>query len=307
MNGSSTPPGAQPEGPSGREAEQRAASPRGQRFVRIVSVVLLGLIGLMTVAGAAGYWMWQGEPEHWEAIQSYFQQADEAELTRMAEDVENRTLRELSQADGSTTRGAASTSGATSGSGSGSGSGDAPELDDIRTLELSYRRINAWLAYRLEPWLENQNAELPEAIARPMVTTHRGDLVLAFRLELPDSQVSQVMSIVFDVEMVEAGRARLVWKRTFAGRLPLPSRWVRQQVIEQVAEQAGGERRPRELAALYEVLDGEPFEARLDIDATRRARLVDLEVGESGVELTLRIEPRPRSSATPGEDASRVP
>lgn len=270
--------------------EQAAAGPPrrslGRRLARIASVLLLTLIAAVSVAGIIGYWMWQGVPDYWEEAQRLYENPESAEADEMAEELENRTSRELSSVSPRPRTGDDAT-------------------PPTRTLHLSYQRMNAWLARRLELWLANQDLALPEAIERPMVTrTGGGELVLAFRARLPE--LEQVMSIVFDVEVLEDGQARLHWRRTLVGRLPLPSQWVREQVVEHMAEQGAAEQRPRGMMALRDVLDGEPFDPLIPVDGTRHARVIGVSVGESGVDLTLRIESRATASAAADSHAPPI-
>ncbi|MFW6060592.1 MAG: hypothetical protein ACODAQ_10450, partial [Phycisphaeraceae bacterium] len=140
--------------------------------------------------------------------------------------------------------------------------------------------VNAWLDQRLADWLANQGHALPEGLEQPMLMAEDGDLLLAFRVSTPRGE--QIVSIVFNVEVVKPGRARLVVHRVLAGRLPVPM----STLIEQAARQ--GEQGETEVGA-HRVLRGEVFEAVIPIDRQRDGRLLDVEVTEAGVDVTLLV------------------
>ena len=232
---------------------------------------MLLLIAALTVAGGVAYWMWQSTPDYWRAHQRAYENADPDTLTRMAESAEQRTLSDLSRTRGVALEWQANT----------------------RTLELTYEQINAWLSQRLEPWLANQGASMPEAIRAPMLTERDGRLVLAFRAETPE--LNQVVSIFFDIELTDDGRARLHIRRILGGELPMPVDTILQRVAQQASQ--GSERRHSQaVRTLRRVLDGQSFTPIIPIDRQRRGRLIDLAVEDDRLLLTVRVEKRPRAN-----------
>jgi len=188
---------ADPSSQRNRRAPRRKRSTARLLLLTGSAVLLLTIAGL-TVAGVVMYWMWQSTPAHWQAVQRFKATHDPRDIERMAASVENHAAMRLSDIDTDATNGVST-----------------------RTLRLSFNQINAWLDRRLDDWLANQGAAMPDGLEDLMLTSKDGDLVLALRAR--NAQVDQVFSFVFAVNVQPDGRVRLKIKEVLAGTLPMPT------------------------------------------------------------------------------------
>jgi len=239
------------------------------------------MVALAALAATCGwaYWQWQRVPGHWQANRQALEALSPNEAERLARDARNRMIRLIT--------------------GAGSSGEPALEPGESRTLRLTTRQINAWLARELEPWLAHQGQAKPEAIGQTMVAIEDGQLILAaehtglMRGERErtgpaghsDERPSTVYSFRFDIGIDEQGRARAALLETRAGDLPVPGGWVIEQMRGRVKKAEAGEAGQW----LEAVLSGERFEPVWQLD-DRQVRIVDFQARGKVVTLTLRHE-----------------
>lgn len=251
-----------------------------RRLLLASSILLLTIVAALTVALGIAYWLAQQPPDHWQQRNAALAQIDAQQRLEMARDFERRTASHLSRA-------APIAPGANDGS-------SAP----LRHIHLGFDEINTWFDQRLGDWLANQGRSLPPGVAEPMLAPEGEDLVLAFRLR--DGGESHIASIVFNVRVDRPGVARLQVRRILAGRLPVPVDMVLNQAQAQAgagdsenkSEGADKDQDADERTTAVGLLRGEPIDAIFPIDRQRRAQLMDVRVQPTGIDITLRIEPR---------------
>ncbi len=242
----------------------KPARRRRWRLGCLIAVVVL--LGVSLLGAWWGRVLWQSEPVYWTQNRSFIQHASEEELNDLADRAFNRILSELSSSRGYV---------------AGGSDKWRPVSEDalgVRTIRLSFDEANAWLAGRLDDWLVNQKRQLPAGLNDPMLTSHDGELVVAFRYRA--QEINQVFSVAMSLKFLEDGRATLSVDGMWGGRLPLPA--------EGVLTHLQGDEASQVVAVL---LGQQAFDPVLPIDGTRRARIIGLEVDDQGVGLVVQAEP----------------
>ncbi len=239
----------------------------------------IGCLGVILLLGAIGwisYWvgqsLWQAEPVYWEQNQRFVEVTPEETLGVIADNAYNRVLSELSQSRGYVPGGTEKW---------------RPVTEDslgVRTIRLSFQEANAWLAERLGGWLENQGRDLPNGLSHPMLASDDGRLIAAFRYR--KNEIDQVFSVAMSLKFLDDGRATMSVDGIWGGRLALPVG----QVMDRLPGGAGNE----DSQAVAVLMGQQAFDPVLPIDGTRRARIIGLEVDESGVGLVVQAEPNVR-------------
>jgi hypothetical protein len=175
--------------------------PRSRRYRRgawLTLLVLLVVFGLLAIRAVQQV---RATPDYWQDQRAFLEQTPAPQLQQMASDVEVRLPREWTRPIGR-------------------GSGR-------RQIRVQFDEINAWLAFRLSDYLDNQQIELPREIGQVILTQRDGELVAAF--DYTSSQLGQrIASVFFSVENPPADAADLTVavgiSRAAAGQQKLPLR-----------------------------------------------------------------------------------
>jgi len=243
---------------------------RSLRRFGCAAVVML-MVTMLLAAVGIGRGLWQDEPKYWKWNQYFLEQTPQVELADMADRAFNRVLGELSQSRGY--RPATQME----------SDPPAEEVPRVRTIRLNFDQVNAWLDQRFAGWMENQQRQLPRGVSSPMLSSHAGRLVVAFRYE--SEEITQVFSVFLSLTPLDDGQATLQIQGVRGGRLPIPVGMALDQLP--AADDESGED-PSGLLGV--VLGGHPFDPILPIDGTRHARIIGLSVDETTMSLTVRAE-----------------
>ena len=229
-----------------------------RRRVSLGRVVLVAVI-LACLAGLWVVWQWRRKPPCW-SEHDRLQQMSAETLDRMAEQIERRTLREVSQI--------------------GRVGGDG----DTATVEFPFDQTNAWLMVRMKDWALHQSVSLPKPLGDLVVASDGDKPVVAF--ELKTEEVDQVFSIGFDVRLPAPGKVTASIDSVHAGRLPIPVGAVLEHLRKSVPRDA--------IEPMAKLLAGETFDAVFDHPGHegKRLRVVGFEVKPDAVAVTLEAEPR---------------
>jgi hypothetical protein len=225
------------------------------------------VVTMLIAAVGIGRGLWHSEPKYWVLNQYFLEVTPQAQLTDMADRAFNRVLGELSQS-----------------------SGYKPvdprpgHASGVRTIRLEFDEANAWLDQRLNDWLKNQGHRLPAGLSDPMLASNAGRLVVAFRYE--SDEIDKVFSVLLLLDVLDDGQAVLTIDGVRAGRLPIPVDTAMKQLPNASDGESGGQ------PDLFDTLmGGRPFDPILPIDGTRHARIIGLDVDDTGLMLTVRAEP----------------
>jgi hypothetical protein len=240
------------------------------------------------------YWLWKSEPRYWKEHQEFLQTHPPQQIQEMAHDVERRVLEKLSLL----------TSGVRTAGGEGAGAaaeitGLTPETgepgavgvldagtDQPQTISLTLDEANAWIAARLDDWLENRYQRLPQGVKDPMLAIEQGQPVLAFKYET--DQLQTVVSFVFDLTIGGDGRATLKLLKMRAGKLPVPANLVNKGLTQTASDQQLQDR----LAQFAKTLDGYRFSPIVKINH-KRLRMLGFKLRDNGMDVTVRVDPNP--------------
>lgn len=280
--------------------DRSPAAPRKRsRWKLGCTVVMLSLVALICVAGVVIYGLWNAEPTQWKAIAEFKRSVAVQERVKMADNVRNRFLREISALDDESDQvvgdeGAASQgANATARDASTSHAPSAAKPRE-RVISMTTDELNAWLDQGLPSLLVNQEIHLPDELSNLAAWGENGKPVFAFKVATP--QVQQVVSIVLNPEFLPTGKARASIAAVRGGKLPLPLKTVTGLVRDKL-EAAD---RKDLVDRLQGAVDGKEFDPTGSVDGTRTARLVGLKFNDTGLDLTFRIEKkdkRPQAAA----------
>lgn len=237
----------------------------GRVQLGVAAVVTLLLILVLSL-----YVVSRTTPAYWKHNEKLLA-SDNATLLQLANTFEQRALRDLS--------------------------GSQENQATTRVVHVAFAEVNAWLDIKLEDYLANRKMKLPSEIRHPMLAGEDGHLIMAFELNTP--QLHQVISIEIQPIFEPSGnRFRLSLLGARAGILPLPLKTLREQAsaqsprvkekIDQVFAMFGDK--------WHEAVQHHPGDARANL------RLVGIKITPTGLDLTLRTEPR---SATAAEQATQ--
>ena len=252
---------------SNARGEVIASRPRRRRILR---KVLLGALLVIVVGGGVVFWLLRSEPAHWKRHQQFLQSVSPQELKAMARKVDGQmellvTLsEELDEASG--------------------GRDDKPLVQQIH---VTIEEANVWITDKLPDWLKYRDYEMPEQIESPMVAMKGGQLLSSFRFDTP--MFSQIFTAGFDVEFLENGNALLQLRNVAAGKLPLPV----DGIGDYIRSKAPDNPRAQEAAGWLDKLDGVEFKPSLKLGRKHKACVIDYEVTEDGITLTVRVDERP--------------
>ncbi len=205
-----------PIGSSVKESSRPARTTReiAARRRTIVVRVVLGVLALIALTGATVYFLWRMEPGYWQKNQAFVNSHDDATLEQAADAMERRILTGLSDPMPPAM--------------TGNPSLPAPANSLVRTVHLSLDEMNAWLAANLDAWAANQNIHLPPQLSHYMISTEGDRLVLACQVDMPP--ISQVMSMVVSLRVLDDGKARVRVEGFRGGCLPLPAQFIAQRL-----------------------------------------------------------------------------
>ena len=252
---------------------------KGSRTIPLLTLILLGVMAVICIGAAAGYWLWATEPTHWTENQAFLKQHSKQQLADKAERLEKRMADELSLLSVAASQQQRALRASKQANGhAATTSSDAALKPAMKTIKVSIDEANAWLNQRLEGWLINQGHSLPDDISEPMISSHDGKLVAAFRYSHPE--ITQVVSMYFDINVAPDGMAELKLQSVTGGNLPLP--------MQQIAERMGDSQSAQRMAQAFE---GQRFEPIKSIDNNKQMRLMDFEAAEDGLQFTVLVEP----------------
>ena len=228
--------------------------------------VALALAGALLVALAWSWWRAGGEPEHWASFQTRHEALAPAQRQRLADQAEHRVLRWWSGGEHVTP---------TSG----------PPEDEAEpapsTLELDYELINTWLNERGGAWLDQQGGARPRGLEALAVapTDNPHELLVAASIEPLGGRIVSARLRLDDDEHNHA-HVTLSASGLRLGRLRVPAAVV----LAGIGDSGLGQ-------GVADLLTGGlSFEPVWRVDETRQARLLEVEVREHELVVTLRHE-----------------
>ena len=155
--------------------------------------------------------------------------------------------------------------------------------DGTRSLRLPLIEARAWLDQRLRPWAaQHLRIELPPNLRQASVTIEEGQVLLS--ANVGEAGAEQWLSAQARLTLQPQGSARLHFSNPRAGRLPLPT----QRVLDEVQQRRLAP--PETVQWLRKAFgDGLSFDPVWNLPGGRRARLLAFAVEPNAVTLTLRI------------------
>ncbi|MEM6552163.1 MAG: hypothetical protein AAF750_08550 [Planctomycetota bacterium] len=285
-------------GRSGDSASSAGAK-RPRRWLRrmVWGGAIGGVLSLLSVT--ALWWMTQSTPAFYsaylgqsEAEQELAEAALDAKLAALVESAYRETARasesgELSVIDGADglererDELAVMVSGVVPGEGRGGG---PVRIDAVRELSLDNAELAALVARHLDEWMRQRGYVRPTGLKRPIVAVYLGQLHLAFTLQT--ERYTQTFSGQMALRLIDTGMAELSVSRLRAGELPLPVGGVSGYL-----DGRGGER-ARRIGEWLETLERVEFRPVLKLEHGVRARLVEFDLREDGIDLRLRLQDR---------------
>jgi len=255
------------------------------RTIPLLTLIALSVMAVICIGGGAGYWLWTSEPTHWTENQQYLAQHSETQLANKAELLEQRLTDEISMLSIAASQQQRALRASQQASGDASTTTHAEALKpSMKTIKMSIDEANAWLDQRLDDWLVNQGHSLPDGISEPMISSNNGKLVAAFQYSSPE--VSQVVSLYFDLQVTPGGMAELKLDSVTGGSLPLPM----QQIAERMANRADASETAQRMVQAFE---GQQFDPVKSLDGGKQMRLMDFQATAEGLEFTVVVEPQP--------------
>ena len=270
---------------STEQTAKAAGSPRRRRsrFQKF----MLGFLGVLCIVGLVlGVIVWKltTEPQAWRDARQSVAEMSNADLIENVVAVE-RKIAQLSHTVAPATLDRAAT-GADATPTHVSSSASAGEVIDPlapreMTIDLSFEELNSWLAVKFEDWCANQGIAIPSQCSDFTLWSEGDSLVLAF--EAAASDLTGVVSLVMDVEVIDETQCRLAVVSARGGEMPIPA--------ERLLAHFGEDYDPDMMEKLTAAFDGLTFEPVWRMDKARRGRLLGLEVKPDGLVVTARSEP----------------
>jgi len=244
-------------------------APRKRRF-GCLSIVLT-LLTLIILAVAVAIWMAKSEPAEWLEVNKMIADATPEEKSQRAESLEKRFVGESQGID--TKTGPVITP------------GFDPSAPTERDISISVADANIWLATRLEKTLANQNSAMPKAIADPRVWIEDGQVVLSAKVELPGANINGVISVALEASMQPDGQMAMKVAKVRAGKLPLPSGVVADQLREEFKNAEANA-----VQMIGKAFDGMTIDPVFPDagDKSRETRILDFKIHPDRVDLKLR-------------------
>ena len=259
----------------------RPSARAGRVRRRTVLLLLFGALAIVAATLGVQAWnLWRGEPDHWAAYRSFIAGRSEPELTELANHIEHAVLPQWSAPIDPNARMFDTRA-------------DEPRRPGQRTISASYEQINAWLAVKLERYLRNQGAAMPDEVRAVAVAQREGQLVVSLDVDSPD--LKQILSA--HLRFIDADDLRaagddaaedgtyLRVDRIVGGRLRLPTG----QLINQLRQ-----RLPTDDPGLIAILDAVAGDKPvgpivLPVDGRRRARLLSVDPGDRQLSVDIQV------------------
>lgn len=215
----------------------------------------MGVLGFFVVRAASRL---SATPRYWEEHQTFLEDTPAQDLQHLAQDIQSRTLREWSYPIG--------------------------DGDGIRTVRYHFDEVNAWLATRLKPLLDNQNLSMPDQVGEFMLTQRDGQLVLAFDYE-SSTFGPRIASLYFGFEaQKDQPLAAKIWSAR-AGEQPLILRYLVGQIADQSALSAPAIQDLLQRIAKKQFVTLPP----IPVDDHREAHILDVQMDPGGIDLLIQV------------------
>lgn len=289
--------------------------PRKRRWLR--RAVLVCLLVPVVAAGVMFYFA-RSDPAHWTAYQKRLANTTPQQMESIARNFEQRlALLGVSDAEvtwqsdmnGVASRNAAATRGylaiGADGSVAGANMSAGLQADDEagvmpvkakplsemrvdieRTILLTQEEMDALVITRLNQWMADRGYVMPSQIKDPMLQLTQNGLLMAF--EYRSKNFSQVITAEFDMEIFNDGYGELRLTAFDAGRLPVPASEIG-NYLAQAGEDANEAAKVGRWLSRLEKLEFKPV---LELENSRRVRVISYQVKPEGVELTVRLQDR---------------
>jgi len=156
--------------------------------------------------------------------------------------------------------------------------------DDPWSVRMRDEDVNAWLAHRLGPWLENRALGVPDAFEPPCIRVADGRVTVG--IPSPDPRVEGIFSIEFTPATSADGRL-IAEDRAFAmGELPLPNPGALGSLSDELRRAARGTPIEPFMGALLDT--GAALPSEITLSDQRRVRLRGVKLDKNGlIDLTL--------------------
>lgn len=269
---------------------------RPGKIGRILKRTLLLLLLAVTLTAAALIYLTQSEPAYWKQHQQFLRQTSPKQIQTLNQQVENK-LQELANLGLDEAQDKADPAVRSLNelvSPDEAGETQPVVFQDVRledvpinidtTMTLDNQQIAAVIQTRLDQWMLNRGYVRPNEIKDPMVTIYGGKLVMAFHFQT--GRYAAVISGKFNLNILDNGMAELTLSRFLVGQLPVPADALGQYL----REKSGGDRRAQQAGEWLGKLQYLQFKPVLELEHRRRARLMDYQTLDDGIELTVRVQ-----------------
>ncbi|MEM7624725.1 MAG: hypothetical protein AAF333_03760 [Planctomycetota bacterium] len=251
---------------SADDTETEAPKPRKparRRWAWRILAVLVVVLGVLVVRAVV---LVRATPDYWQENRVFLTQTPDAELSEIAQAVENRLPSEWTRPIG--------------------------KGDGLRTIRIHYDEVNAWLAVRMPQYLENQNIDLPREVGQFMLTQRDGEMVVAFDYESRRFG-PRIASLFFQFRQPESDgndppldaglEARLL--RLRAGEQNLSVSYLTNALRDHVAPDNP------DIQAMLTALGRRQFVKLplLPVDDYRQAAVLGIDVQPTGLDVTVRV------------------
>jgi hypothetical protein len=159
-------------------------------------------------------------------------------------------------------------------------------VDVERNILLSQEEIDALIITRLSRWMADRGYVMPSQIKDPMLQFTQNGLLMAF--EYRGKNFSQVITAEFDMEILNDGYGELRLTAFDAGRLPVPASEIG-NYLAKAGEDANEAAKVGTWLSRLEKLEFKPV---LELENSRRVRVIRYRIKPEGVELTVRLQDR---------------
>ncbi len=240
-------------------SKARLLDPHRYRFG--FSGILIVTFGLLCITVTTLYVMWTSLPEYWERNRTYLGSRTPEELETIAVNFQNTFLNELNDPYGFVA--------------------SSEESHPRRSIPVRYDQVNAWLSQALPKWLANQNISLPPWLGGFMLSSESGNLVTAFRVQLP--QFDQVVSLVISPSFRADGRLDLRIESIRAGIMPIP----RKLLVHRIAEGMKHSGDNALADSLVKLIDDPVLNPVIELPGSRLIRVTDCHIHEDRLVLVV--------------------
>ncbi len=159
-------------------------------------------------------------------------------------------------------------------------------VDQTYELQLTNEELFAVVNELFDDWTAQRGYEVPAGIAAPVVLAVDGQLAIAF--EVVSTNWSQVFSGYVDLTFQSDGMALGEVVELTAGSLPVSVIEVGDMLQQQLPK--GEASLAEQIGQWVSQLDRFEFRPVLELEHRRRARVVDMQVGDDAVTLTMRVQ-----------------